>query len=819
MLVPLEWLKEYVDFDADFDTFCERMILSGSNIEGVRHYCADAEKIVVGKILSVEKHENSDHLVVTRVDAGGTAPLRIVTGASNVAEGDFVPVALVGGVLPGGVKIKKSKLRGVESEGMLCSASELGFEDKVIPVSHKDGIWILEKEYEVGADFVEVAGLRTRVIDFEITPNRPDCLSVIGMAREAAAVFDCKRGVPNTKMVGRHGNKAEDFISVEIRRPDLCLRYIARVITDVKIAPSPWWLQKKLMLAGMRPINNIVDVTNYVMLEYGHPLHAFDIRTIEGGRIIVDTAEEGESFTTLDGTARTLSADMLMIKDAAKAVGVAGVMGGLNSEVAGDTKTILIECAAFDADAIRLTSRKLGLRTEASARYEKGISPELAGEAAERVCALAEQIGAGYVTEGAVDVYPARSARLPAGAGTVPSLSRTVAGGALLRARIELRVARAHKVLGARIGEMAMASYLRRLEMDVREMPGRLEVLPPHVRLDIKGEEDLIEEIARIHGYDKLESTLHRGNSRATVSRAAELRDLARETLIAAGYSEIQTYSFVSPRGVDDMDAPASAKERRFVRLLNPLGEENSVMRTTLLPAMLEVLGRNYSRNNERVAAFEIGNTFFGGGERRLPEERIALSMGAYGDGMDFFRMKGALELLFGRLGIQADYEAERAAALWHPGRCARVFSGGTHIGTFGELHPDKAAHCGVGTRCCIAEFDMAGLIEKADIERAYAPLPRYPAAERDIALIVREDVAIKRIEDVIRGAGGHLLERARLFDVYRGPQVADGMKSAAFNLIYRSPERTLTDEEVSAARDKLLAALERELGAVLRDA
>jgi phenylalanyl-tRNA synthetase beta chain len=811
----LEWLKEYVDFDADIDTFCERMILSGSNTEGVRHYGADIEKVVVGQILSVEKHENSDHLVVTRVDVGAGAPLQIVTGAANVAEGDFVPVALVGGVLPGGLKIKKSKLRGVESEGMLCSASEMGFDDKVIPVSHKDGIWILDKEYEVGADFVAVARLAGSVVDFEITPNRPDCLSVIGMAREAAAVFDCKRAAPNTRMAGRHGNKAEDFISVEVRRPDLCMRYIARVITDVRIVPSPWWLQKKLMLAGMRPINNIVDITNYVMLEYGQPLHAFDIRTIEGGKIIVDTAAEGERFTTLDGVSRDMSADMLMIKDAAKAVGVAGVMGGLNSEVENDTKIILIECAAFKSDSIRLTSRKLGLRTEASVRYEKGISSELAGEAVERVCALVEQLGAGYVTEGAVDAYPERNARISAGAVTPAEKTAT----ALSRTRVGLRVARVNKVLGTEISGHAMAAYLRRLEMDVRETPGKLDVLPPHVRLDIREEEDLIEEVARIHGYDKLDSTLHRGNSRAGQSRASDLRDLARETLLAAGYSEIQTYSFVSPRGVDDLGAPASAKERRFVRLLNPLGEENSVMRTTLLPAMLETLGRNYSRNNARAAAFEIGNTFFDDGEGPLPEERIALSMGAYGGDMDFFRMKGALETLFGRLGIKASYEAERDAVLWHPGRCARVFAAGTLVGIFGELHPDAAARHGVGTRCYAAAIDMAALIEKTDVARAYVPLPRYPAVERDIALLVREDVTIKRIEDVIRGAGGPLLERARLFDVYKGPQVADGMKSAAFNLVYRSPERTLTDEEVGAEHDKLLSVLEKELDAVLRDA
>jgi phenylalanyl-tRNA synthetase beta chain len=796
MLVPLDWLKEYVDFEASVDAFCERMILSGSNTEGLRRYGADAKKIVVGKILSVEKHGDSDHLVVTKVDAGGASPLQIVTGASNISVGDLVPVALAGGVLPGGAKIKKSKLRGVESEGMLCSASELGFEDKVIPASHKDGIWILEKEYEVGVDFIEAAGLRGVVVDFEITPNRPDCLSIIGMARETAATFDGKLSYPNTKITGRHGNKAEDFVTVEVRRPELCSRYIARVITDVKIAQSPWWLKKKLMMAGMRPINNIVDITNYVMLEYGHPLHAFDIRTVEGGRIIVDTAVEGEKFTTLDGVERTVSADTLMIKDAVKAIGMAGVMGGLNSEVENDTKIIMIECAAFKSDGIRLTARKLGLRTEASNRYEKGISPELSGEAVDRVCALVEQLGAGYVTEGAVDVYPERDAR----------------------ARVKLRIERVNKILGTSLCSAEAASYLRRLEMDVALSEGVLDVMPPSVRLDIAGEEDLIEEIARIHGYDELATTLHRSATQAERSRSADLRDLAREILVAAGLNEIQTYSFVSPRGADDIGVPETAKERRFVRLLNPLGDENSVMRTMLLPAMLETLGRNYARNNERVAAFEIGNTFFDDGAGRLPEERIAASIGMYGGGVNFFRLKGILEELFKRFGIQVSYEAERDAAVWHPGRCARVFAGDTPIGIFGEINPDTAERYGLSTRCYAADIDMDGLIERADVMRCYAPLPRYPAVERDIALLVNDDITVKRIEDVIRKSAGKLLERVSLFDVYRGPQVAEGKKSAAFNLIYRSPERTLTDEEVGAEHNKMLSALENELGAVLRD-
>jgi phenylalanyl-tRNA synthetase beta chain len=793
----LEWLKEYVDFEAGDDEFRERMIMSGSNVEGVRRYCEGARGVVVGKALSVEKHADSDHLVVVNVDVGGGSPLRIVTGAPNVGVSDLVPVALVGAVLPNGLKIKKSKLRGVVSEGMLCSASELGFDDRVIPASHKDGIWILEGEYEVGADFVEAAGLRATVFDFEITPNRPDCLSVIGMAREVAATFGRELNYPDTKAAGGHGGRAGDFVSVEVRRPELCSRYIARVVTDVRIAQSPWWLKKRLMMAGMRPINNIVDITNYVMLEYGHPLHAFDVRTVEGGRVIVDTAAEGERFTTLDGVERVMPAGTLMIKDAVKSIGVAGVMGGLNSEVESGTKNILIECAAFAGDGVRRTARKLGLRTEASNRYEKGVSPELSGEAADRVCALVELLGAGRVADGAVDVYP----------------------GAEARARVVLRTERVNKILGTNLSGDEVASYLRRLEMDVdRSGGGALEVTPPSVRLDVKEEVDLVEEVARIHGYDKLATTLHKGGVMAGRPRSAELRDLARDVLVAAGCDEIQTYSFVSPRGADDIGVPASARERRFVRLLNPLGDENGVMRTTLLPAMLETLGRNYARNNESVVVFEIGNTFFDDGEGRLPEERSALSIGAYGGGADFFHIKGILEELFKRFGVKVTYEAERGVAAWHPGRCARVFAGGAPIGIFGESHPDVAARHGLGTRCYAAEIDMEGLIERADVTRYYAPLPRYPAVERDIALIVKADVTVKRVEDVIRGSCGDLLESLKLFDVYKGPQVAEGMKSVAFNLVYRSPERTLTDEEVGAEHEKMLSALEKEIGAVLRD-
>ncbi|MDR1135689.1 MAG: phenylalanine--tRNA ligase subunit beta [Clostridiales Family XIII bacterium] len=842
MLVPLNWIKEYVDIDAGIDEFCERMIMSGSNLEGVRTYGEGLHKIVIGKVLSVKPHENSDHLVVGLVEVGAEAPVQIVTGAQNVTEGAYVPVALVGSVLPDGLKIKKGRLRGVDSYGMMCSAQELGFDDKVVPIAHKDGIWLLEGEYEPGTDFAEAVGLRNDVVDFEITPNRPDCLSIIGMAREAAATFDKKLRLPDTRVNDAHEKKASDFISVEVKNPELCSRYIARVVTDVKIEQSPWWMQKRLMLAGMRPINNIVDITNYVLLEYGHPLHAFDIRTVEGGKIIVDTAEEGEKFVTLDGSERLMSGDTLMIKDAAKPIGIAGVMGGLNSEIQNDTETILIECACFNSDCIRLTSKKLGLRTEASARYEKGISPELAKEAADRVCALIVLLGAGRVVSGAVDIYAGQAAPEP----------------------IKLRVSRVNKVLGGEMSGALIKSYLERLEMKVAGAGDSLEVLPHYTRLDLKEEVDLIEEAARIHGYDKLGVTLPGGGGIAVKPRSRSLCDAARGALTGMGYNEIQTYSFVSPKGVETARIPEEGGTRDFVRLINPLGEENSVMRTVLLPNLLEVLGRNYSRNIEAARAFEIGNTFrmapasaadgitaaalstsggvvsaandtaanslptvalsTSGGvvstadDAELPKERISMSIGLYGNGVGFFTLKGALETLFGTFGLTPEYRAERDAPTYHPGRCAAVYLDGERIGTFGELHPDAARRYGIGVRCYVGEVDMESVAGKADVMRYYRPLPKYPSVDRDMALVVDEEVTVRELTDVIRSHGGKILESVKMFDVYRGKQIGEGKKSVAFNLVYRSAERTLTDEEAALEYEKTLTALSEKLGAVLRD-
>ncbi|MEA4988753.1 MAG: phenylalanine--tRNA ligase subunit beta [Anaerovorax sp.] len=809
MLVPIQWLKEYTNVDENIDKFCDRMIMSGSNLETVEFFGENIENVVIGKILSIDKHPDADKLVITKIDVGAEEPIQIVTGASNIAVGNYVPVALHGSKIPGplhgqpkkpeGVTIKKGKLRGVESFGMLCSAGELGFEDKVVPVAHKDGIWILEKEYPLGMSIVEALNLKGEVIDFEITPNRPDCLSMIGMAREAAATFETELSYPETRCEEKGEGKCKDFIEVEIKRPDLCKRYVAKVVTNIKIEQSPWWLQQRLIYAGMRPINNIVDITNYVMLEYGQPMHAFDIRNVKGGKISVDTAQEGEIFTTLDGTERKMTKDMLLIKDAQRAVAIAGVMGGQNSEIQEDTDTILIEAANFNADSVRSTSKKLTLRTEASSRFEKGIDPNLAEEACNRVCRLIELLNAGTVLKGSVDVYPEKAEAKP----------------------VKVRVDRINQVLGIDLSAKEMIDIFHRLEMKTMHLGNTITVTPPTVRLDLETEIDFVEEIGRIYGFDKLPVTLPRGNTEAGKSEKQRLRDLSKEAMTALGASEIQTYSFVSPKGVDSIKLAENAEGRKLIKLLNPLGEDTSVMRTTLIPNMLEVLARNYSRNNENVAAFEIGTTFFNNHHEGdpLPEEKESMCVAVYGPDKDFFTLKGMVTEFLNKLGIyECRYIPEEKIETFHPGRCATLVYDCVEIGIIGEVHPDVLEKYGIGARaiCCELNFDL--LVEKANTEKFYRPLPKYPAMTRDLALTVNEENCVCDIESIIKAHGGELLEKVTLFDVYRGKQLLSGTKSVAFTLTYRAADRTLTEEEVTKVNDKILVALKEECHAVLRE-
>ena len=817
MLVPLSWMEEYAQGKApETENVPERLVLSGSNIETVKVLDdGSVEKVVVGRIISLVPHPDSDHLLICRMAVSQTdeEATQIVTGADNVNEGDYVPVALHGSTLPGGVRIKKGKLRGIESSGMLCSAQELGFDDKVVPLACKDGIWILPEELKsedlLGVDIFKALGMENEMtIDFEITPNRPDCLSVYGMAREYTAVFD----LPLVSTVGLvldsgakdagypEGKAAEDFIKVSIAKPDLCSRYIARVATDVVIKESPWWLQKKLMLAGMRPINNIVDITNYVMLELGHPIHAFDISEVTGGVINVDTAAEGEIFTTLDNTERSLSSDTLLIKDGSRGIAIAGVMGGLNSEITDATKTILIEAASFDADSIRKTSKKLGIRTEASSRYEKGVPAELSKTAADRVCQLIRMTGSGTVLAGAADCYPVPQKAL----------------------NINVRVARVNDVLGTDLSCEEMMNLLGRLEIETRPVDDgkTFSCTPPWVRIDLKEEIDIIEEVARLYGYDILGTTLHSDGIEAGVPRRWAVRSLSRESLCGMGLSEIQTYSFVSPSGVEAILATEDTDKNDFVRILNPLGDENSVMRTTLIPAMLETLARNRNRSALSCAVFEIGNTFRAKKtDEGLSTEILSLCVGLYGPDAKFSVIKGLLEKLFSKLGLSGIYFVqEDGIPTFHPGRTALVFAGEILLGAVGEVHPDVLENFELPERALIAELNFDLMADLAVTDRAYSRLPKYPAALRDLSLLTREDVPVAQLEEAILKGGGKILESVKLFDIYRGMQIPDGFKSMSFGLSFRAPDRTLTDEEIQKSMDNILKKLEEDAGALLRD-
>ena len=819
MIVSLEWLKDYTEVNVSPEEFCERMIMSGSNLETMEMVGHEMSGVVVGKIEKIEKHPDADKLVVCQLNVGQEELVQIVTGASNVFEGAYVPVALHGSRIPGplhgqpkaegGTKITKGKLRGVVSNGMLCSFGELGFEDKVVPVTQRDGIWILEKEYPVGTDFAETMELKDAIIDFEITPNRPDCLSMVGMAREAAATFGTELHHPETKCEKEEGD-VNDYISVEVKS-DLCKRYTARVIKDVKVEQSPWWLQRRLIHAGMRPINNIVDITNFVMLEYGQPLHAFDINSVAGAKIIVDVAQEDEKFTTLDGTERTLDDQMLMIKDAEKSIGIAGVMGGLNSEIEETTKTVILESANFLGNSVRTTAKRLVLRTEASARYEKVIDPNLCREASDRFCHLVELIGAGTVVGGCIDIYPN------------PEEAKTV----------RARVSRINNVLGIKLTRQQMVDYLTSLEMKVEGEGDEMLVTAPTVRQDMEIEEDVIEEIARLYGYDNLPVTIPKGNNEASQTYERDIKDLARETMCAMGANEIQTYSFVSPKEIDKVRIAEDSWERAFVKILNPLGEDTSVMRTILTPQMLEVMGRNFSRNRESMRAFEIGNTFMENMLKpgALPYESDNLSIGMYGKEEDFFTLKGVVVELLNKLGIKdIQFIAESEYGVYHPGRCARIVA--THmaqlengpaeeeveLGIMGEVHPEVAENYGIGTRCYTAELMFENVTELANTTKVYTQLPKYPAMTRDIALVADEEMTVGQIEAVITEAATELLRSVKLFDIYRGQQVGEGKKSMAFSLTYRAADRTLTDEDVQAVHGKVLEALREKLGLTLRE-
>lgn len=808
MLVPILWLRDYTDVNIDIEEYCERMVMSGSNIETVEKYGINTEKVFVGRIDKIKPHPNADRLVICDVNIG-TENVQIVTGASNVFEGAFVPVAVDGAKIPGplhgqskdgdSVVIMKGELRGINSDGMLCGATELGLDDSVVPISHKNGIWILDGEFMPGTPFIDAMELLQDVVDFEITPNRPDCLSIIGMARETAATIggklkypaaDCKNEVEDVK----------EYIDVEVKNPALCKRYIARVVKDVKVAQSPWWMQKRLIMAGVRPINNIVDITNYVMLEYGQPLHAFDIRQIKGNKITVDTAGQDENFVTLDEKKRKLDDSMLMIKDAEKSIGIAGVMGGLNSEIVEDTSIIVIESANFNGDNIRETSKKLKLRTEAAARFEKGIDPNLAEAAADRVCHLIELLDAGTVIKGKIDVYPD-----------------------IYKPReIAARVSRINKVLGIELSANEIKDLLESLEMSVGIKGDILEIISPTVRQDLVEEVDFIEEVARMYGYDKIPNKLAKGNSESGMTYTRKLRDICRESMLSMGLNEVQTYSFVSPHDLEKTGLNDDINYNAVVKLINPLGEDTSVMRTTLMPMLLSVIARNVSRKVADVKAFEIGNTFIPETGDRLPVETEKIAIGLYGEGMDFFYLKGLISALLEKLGTsEAKYLAGKLG-VFHPGRNAELFfdieGRSEQIGVIGEVHPKVAEKYGIVGRVYMAELELTRIIKYADLVKVYEPLPRYPSITRDIALIVKDDCPVGELAATIREAGGELLESAKMFDIYRGTQLKDSEKSVAYALEYRAKNRTLTESEVEEVHEHVLEMLKKNHNAIPRE-
>ena len=807
MLVSVNWLKDYVDVDVPVKELGDRMIMSGSNIETITEIGAGMSGVVLGRIDKIEKHPDADKLVVCQLNVGKDEPLQIITSAANVYEGAYVPVATDGSHIPGplhgqpkvegGVTITSGKLRGVQSDGMLCGPQELGYDDKVAPMNSKDGIWLLPGNWDdhLGEDFDKALGLEDHVIDFEITPNRPDCLAMVGMAREAAATFGTEMKYPDIA-VEPSDEEASDYIKVDVKS-DLCRRYTAHVIKDVKIEQSPWWLQKRLIAAGMRPINNIVDITNFVMIEYGQPLHAFDIRRLAGQHIIVDTAENGAKFTTLDGTERTLDDTMLMINDENGPVCVAGVMGGLDSEIVEDTKTVVLESASFVGSSVRLTSKKLNLRTEASGRYEKGIDPNQCEDAAERFCRLVQILGCGKVLNGFVDVY-----KKPEKAPTVTA-----------------RVSRINKVLGIDIPREQMKGYLESLEMKVEGEGDLLVVTPPSVRQDLLEEVDYVEEVARMYGYDNLPMTLPNIASKVSTPQSWYMAQAARDLLTGMGADEIQTYSFSGDRDMDMAGIAKDAPERDYVKIMNPMGEDTQALRSMLRTEMLETLALNYSRNIDGMRAYEIGTVFRNADNERKSEESQHLSVGIYGEGEDFFMMKGMLEALLDRFGIRdVKFKAEREEGMYHPGRCASLWIDDRKLGIMGEIHPDVLERFSFDARPVVAELDFDMICENADTEVHYQKPPKYPSTQRDIAMVVDADLEVGAIIDEIRKNDSAILEDVKLFDIYRGIPIPADKKSCAFSLTYRSDEKTLTDEEVDEVQQKIISDLREKFDAVLRE-
>lgn len=796
MLAPIKWMEKYVDIDIDAKELADKITLTGSHVDSIIDIDKDISLVVTGKILDIQGHPDADKLVVTKVDIG-TETVQIVTGANNINVGDIVPVSLVGAHLPTGVNIKLSKLRGIESQGMMCSYEELGFEDKVVPKGGNDGIMILEPGTPLGKDIKEVLGINGKVLDIEITYNRPDCLNITGMAREVAATLNKEFRFPEITIQNEVDDIKDYFNEVSIEDSDLCERFYVRVIKDVKIGKSPLWMQRALMDAGMRPINNIVDVTNYVMLELGQPLHAYDLNKFKGKKIVARRAKAGETLTTLDMAERKLDSNVLVIADSEKPVGLAGVMGGYDTEIGEETTLMLLEAATFNTKSIRDTSRKFGLRSEASARNEKVLHYKNAEIASNRACQLIEMIGAGTVVKGFINAGKSEF---------VPK-------------KVTLRPHRSDELLGVKISVEDVLASLNKLEIKSSFDGEKIVSEIPYFRCDIEQEADLIEEIGRMYGFENIEgkpivSTLEKGGK----SEKRQTEDYIKNIMVSMGLSEIMTYSFISPKSLDNICASEESDIKKYIRLLNPLGEDFSVMRTTLMSNMLDVMSRNNNRGINEVKFFEIGNTFFPKElpVAQLPDERSKLCIGMYGN-YDFFNLKGIIEQMLERFGIELKLKAIEDNPTFHSGICAGIYIEDELIGVFGELHPQVLENYDINKKVLLAEIEVDKIVGYKNMARKYKALPKYPAIQRDIAVKVKDEVLVGDMEAVIKAVNPHIIENVSLFDVYRGSHIECGYKSTAFSITYRNKDRTLKDKEVDKIHNMVLEKLKENFDAVLR--
>jgi len=805
MNTSMSWTKAYVpDLDCTAQEYTDAMTLTGTKVEGYRELDRNLKGIVVGEVLSIEKHPDADKLIICRVNIGDRE-VQIVTGAHNFQTGDKVPVVLAGGKVAGGhdgsplpedgIRIEKGKLRGVESDGMMCSIEELGSSRYFYPEAPENGIYVFPKDVKIGEDAAAVLGLHDTVFEYEITSNRVDCYSGIGVAREAAATFHKEFHLPEVRETG-NGEDIHDFLSVEVKDHELCSRYCARMVKDIRLAPSPEWMQRRLSSCGIRPINNIVDITNYVMEEYGQPMHAFDYDRIAGQKIIVRRAKDGDTFRTLDGQERNLDHDILMICDGEKEIGIAGIMGGENSKITDDAKTMIFESACFNGTNIRLSAKRLGLRTDASGKFEKGLDPNNSLDAINRACSLITELGAGTVVGNTIDIYPEK----------------------VTESRVPFDPDAINRLLGTDIAKEEMLKYFNKIEL--KYDAGTNEIAAPTFRQDIHCEADLAEEVARFYGYDKIPTTLPNGEATmGGISRKLEVEQIAKDTAKFSGFSESMSYSFESPKVFDKLELPADAKERRAIKIMNPLGEDFSIMRTLPLNGLLQSLSNNYNRRNKNVKLFEMANIYLPKALplTELPDERMQFTLGFYGEG-DFYGMKGVIEEFFEEIGLNGSvcYDPDCDRPYLHPGRKADVLYDGNPVGYLGEVHPDVAENYAMEDAVYIAVIDMPSIYPLANFERKYTGIAKFPAVTRDMSLVVPTDILAGQIEGIIKKDSRKIMESCELFDIYEGDQIRKGFKSLAYTITFRSRERTLEDREVQDIMDKIVSDL-KEKGVELR--